>query len=297
VSPVQGVRTLCLEVQQSYPEIEEEVSEPIGETVQRILDGMGLQVVATGTPCDATLTVALTGEPVGTSYENTPGECYGGAEVNGQMTFTVPGRAPLTLPISGEVSTPLLVTICADRTEAPFGKAWPMAVLNGLAEVWGIQTLVHALGDEDEYVSQAAARSLGNIGPEEGVVPALIQTMEEHEDPDARASAAEALGKMGPEEGVVPALIQALDDVQILTDRRIGPPEWWSVREAAAKALGEIGPEAVEAVPALIGVLSNKDESQSLSVSWATQDALRAITGQEFGEDAGRWRQWWEGQQ
>jgi len=247
--PGQGVQTLCLEAEQSYPEIEEEFSLPIAETVQRILVGLGVQVVAEGTACDAALTIGLTGEPLGESYRNAPRDpCYAGARVNGEMTLALPGRAPLTLAISGKEPTPLIAYSCPTKTEAPFDEAWASAALDGLANLWPAnQVFVQALAAEDEDLSVAAA---------------------------------ERLGEMGPEEGVVPALIHALAN------------ESWSVRDIAADALGKIGPEAKGAVPALIRALQDESPMER----WQFADALGAITGQDFGEDAGRWRQWWEEQ-
>jgi HEAT repeat protein len=63
-------------------------------------------------------------------------------------------------------------------------------------------------------------------------------------------------------------------------------------RAAAADALGEFGSQAWDAVPALIEALG--DEHGGTRSSGAR--ALRDITGQDFGEDADRWRDWWEQQ-
>jgi HEAT repeat protein len=65
------------------------------------------------------------------------------------------------------------------------------------------------------------------------------------------------------------------------------------LRGNAARALGQIGPEAREAVPALIQVLGDEYESAGGNAA----RALKAITGQDFGEDAGRWQEWWDEQQ
>ncbi len=46
------------------------------------------------------------------------------------------------------------------------------------------------------------------------------------------------------------------------------------------------------AVEALIGVL--RDVRPSVRIRAA--EALAKITGEEFGEDAGAWEKWWEGQ-
>jgi hypothetical protein len=269
------VHVLCLEVEQSYPEIEGKNPEPIAEAAQRILAGVGLQMAAEGASCDATLRFALTGVALGAQYFG-GGYCYSGAEMNGDMTLAVSDRTPLTLSVTGRYPTPTLVHYCPPRpADAPFGRALATALLDGLAQLWGPQTATQALEDESADVRWAAARVLRYLGPEEGVIPALVRALGD-EDEGVRMAAVFALGDMGPE--AVPGLIQALE------------AEDAEVREAAATVLGEIGPEAAEAVPALIETL---DDGRP-SVREAAAEALVDITGQDFGEDAATWRRWWE---
>jgi hypothetical protein len=270
------VHILCLTVEQSYPGIEGKEPEPIAETIQRILARVGLQVVAEGASCDATLTLTLTGQALGDEY--TTGYCYSGAEVSGLMVFDVAGREPLTLPIAGRRNPPFMIRGCPQELGAPFESAWSEALIGCLAHLWGPQVLVQAVGDEAACVREAAAEALGEVELEEGVVPALAQALGDA-DEDVREAAAKALEAIGPQAvEAVPALIQALKDRSS------------SVRCAAARALGAIGPGAMEAVPALIQALGD----ESYTMRQAAAEALRAITGQDFGEDAERWQQWWE---
>jgi hypothetical protein len=272
------VHALCLKVEQSYPGIEGKSPEPVAEAVQEILARVGLWIVAEGESCDATLTVALTGKARGADYIGV-GHCYSGAEVSGEMALTASERAPLTLPIGGKYPPPVMIAGCPDEpANAPFGEAWLEALFEGLAHLWGPQVLIRSLGDERAWAREIVVEELGEIGPEEGVVLALTQALEDG-DGDVREAAADALAEIGPHAvEAVPALITALGD------DRIG------VRRAAALALGEIGPGAREAVPTLIQALG--DESSLMRQ--AAVKALRAITGQDFGEDAERWQQWWE---
>ena len=91
-------------------------------------------------------------------------------------------------------------------------------------------------------------------------------------DAGVRWDAADALGLIGDAEAVSP-LIDTLRDAHVY------------VRRAAATALGKLGD--VRAVAPLINALSDVDvRNQAL-------EALRTITWQDFGEDAGRWRAWW----
>jgi hypothetical protein len=305
------VHALCLEVEQSYPEIEGKNLEPIAEAAQRILAKVGLQVMTGGSPCDATLTLTLTGQALGEEY--IAGYCYSGAEVNGVMLLDASGREPLTLPIAGKRNPPFFIRGCPTELEAPFAQAWSEALLQGLAHLWGPQVLIQALEDEAAAMRKAAAEALGEVGPEEeGVVPALAQALGD-EDEDVRWAAAEALEAIGPQAAeAVPALMQALEDEDnSVTVRRaaaqalgaIGPQaveavpalaralgdESSTLSEDAAEALGRIGPGAVEAIPALILALENEVEF----VRTAAAEALKAITGQDFGEDAAAWQQWW----
>ena len=144
-----------------------------------------------------------------------------------------------------------------------------------------VPALIRALGDEDSSVRWRAAYTLGEIGPEaKEAVLALIRALGD-EDSSVRWRAARALGKIGPEaKEAVPALIEALGD----KDEQ--------VREAAAEALGKIGSEAKEAVPALIKALGDKYKYVRTEVA----RALMVITGQDFGQDASRWQEWWEAQ-
>jgi len=145
-----------------------------------------------------------------------------------------------------------------------------------------VPALIQALGDGNKDVRRAAVLALGKIGSgAKGAVPTLIHQALGDGNMDVRRIAAWALGEIGSEaKEAVPTLIQALGD------------EDKDVRVAAVKALGKIGLEAKEAVPALIQALGDED----WSVRWRAAEALKAITGQDLGEDTARWQQWWERQ-
>ncbi len=72
----------------------------------------------------------------------------------------------------------------------------------------------------------------------------------------------------------------------------------WRSRWAGATALGEIAAKSkdaayrTETVELLIPLLNDEHPR----VRGAAAKSLRAITGQDFGEDAFRWQWWWEKQ-
>lgn len=142
-----------------------------------------------------------------------------------------------------------------------------------------VPALIEATNDPESSVQSAALIALGNIGDSQ-VVPTLITALH-HSDWHIRYVAAGALKNMGPTAApAVPDLIDALDD------------EESSVREAAFDALGGIGTEARQAIPALIESLEDEDWYDCHLAA----NALKSITGQDFGEDATAWRTWWESQ-
>jgi HEAT repeat protein len=59
---------------------------------------------------------------------------------------------------------------------------------------------------------------------------------------------------------------------------------------AAAEALGEIGPGAIKAIPSLIQLLEESDNSQKE----AAYQALIKITGKDLGNQTEPWQKWWE---
>lgn len=104
-----------------------------------------------------------------------------------------------------------------------------------------VESLINALGDEDQVVRSLAAKTLGEIGDSRAVEPLIRALGHEHEL--VRAGAATALIKLG--EPAVTSLIEALGD------------ENFNVRANAAMALGDIGDR--QAVELLIQALQDED--------------------------------------
>ena len=249
------VQTICLNVEQSYPEIEEEFSLPIDEFIHKLLEEFGFHIVKEGDSCEATLRVDITGYSLGAPYIP-GGYCYSGAEVDGQILLTIPEYEQITFPISAKSSPPSLIYSCPEKpSNAPFESVWPEALFNGLTQLWGPQIAIKSLGDEDIYISSAARDALVNLG--EPAVEPLIEALKD-EDYHVRDGAADALGNIGDERAIEP-LIQTLKDKE------------WPVRSGAAHALGKIGD--INAVEPLINAL----EDEESFVRWAAAQALGNI--------------------
>ncbi len=106
--------------------------------------------------------------------------------------------------------------------------------------------LTYALADDDPDVRQAAASSLGQLGPASPqVTPALIHALAD-DSWRVRQAAASSLGQLGPASPeVTPALIHALADDSL------------SVRQAAASSLVQLGQASPQVTPALIHALAD----------------------------------------
>jgi hypothetical protein len=231
ISGQQGItlHTLCVIVEQVYPEIDDKSPEPIAEDVGGLLAMLGVQSVDEGEACEATLSISLTGKADKALFSPGPEWCYNGAKMDGQLVLISPGHDPVPVALHGECPIPNVINRCIEYPEnAPFSAAWLEALLHGLARLWGTQVFINGLTYEDAGIQEFAAEALIEIGPEEGVIPALIEVLG-HERSDSRRQARRVLEQFGLE--AVPALIEALQE------------DDENVRENAGQALERITDE------------------------------------------------------
>jgi len=109
--------------------------------------------------------------------------------------------------------------------------------------------------------------------------PALLQALKA-DDEEVRTSPCLALGQIG-DPRAVPVLLAGLGEDQP------GDSEP-DLRETAARALG--GCHDARAVAPLLLCLREP------ALRKTAAEALTAITGQDFGSDAGAWEKWWKEQ-
>ncbi len=147
--------------------------------------------------------------------------------------------------------------------------------LGAIGDPKAVPEIVKVLdGDASARVRYRAALALGRI-KHASAVDGLVKALAEDEEVTVRETAAEALGLVGDPKGVLP-LIKALDDADPV------------VRFRTAKALGMLKDR--RAVGTLIGRLGD----EQLYVQDAAEKALGAVTGEDYGRDAGKWRRWLE---
>lgn len=308
------LRMINVSVEQSYPQIDEKFTQPIEETTSRVLGSMGIATCEQGALCDASLNIALAVEAIQEEYIGGM-KCYTGAKTDGQITLEIPDYEPLNFSIKGRKYPPFFIQGCPkDPNEAPFSIAWSEALLNGFYEIWSIQVLITALQDQDEDIRYAAADVLQDLGPDAvQAIPALLNVISNDVE-DVRMEALRAIEAIGPSAiEAIPALIEVLDSeptsIRSLAADAIAAikPQDEKVVQALINclekfdanphhmidALKEIGPAAINAVPTLVNLFEEEQEYRNEKVL----EALRAITGQDFGLDANQWLEWWEEQQ
>ena len=182
--------------------------------------------------------------------------------------------------------------------------------------------LLPLLHDGQPEIRYAAAQALAALGDQRAVAPllAMLHDLSAHYP---RVEVVQALGKFNTPQ-VSDALIAALQDPAFNGPGYQSNPATvdnpGSVREQAALTLGALGD--TRAVPALIdaldygylsgrrraaealGMLKDRRAIEPLitalrhfagDAAHAPADALKALTGQDFGLDAERWQAWWDG--
>ncbi len=278
-----SVRTIYLDRHISFPQLgqPESLPESIADTsaVSLILSRLGFEVVGEEALGDATLTLTMTGEALSANYQGTGGgNAYTGGRVDGEMSLSAEGQKTLTLPLDNDVPVSQVI----DRADTHqledfrFTPIWVTPLLDDLALLLGPQTYVWALD-----LDRVALERLMVVGPVDEVVAALAYASQS-DSPQLRSAVAKLLSpfKWGEDvEAAVPLLIGFLDDEDHQT-----------VFESLA-ALDAFGPRAVSAVPALIAVFDDHPDSKNLKR--IAIDTLRKITGQDFGDDATEWNDWW----
>ena len=156
--------------------------------------------------------------------------------------------------------------------------------------------IIPALKSDDEFTASCAAEALSKIdAPPDLALPALLDAMRTSPHADTRLFAAQSVGRFGEKaKPVVPEMVKLLPQqepkVQIMIAKVIlmlappNPPalntlvfllksEDAEIRENAVSALRELGLTAHDAIPAIIPLLSDQNETTGRIAAWALYTA------------------------
>ncbi|MHB9106019.1 MAG: HEAT repeat domain-containing protein [Armatimonadota bacterium] len=149
-----------------------------------------------------------------------------------------------------------------------------IAALGKLKDPRAVELLIQLLRSWE--TARYAIPALVEIGDPRAIEPLILTLRNGPGFP--REVAAEALGTF-KDLRAVPVLIEALSG------------ETEAIRESAATALAQLGNR--QAIGPLVNGLACA-ESHAEAAAFA--EALKTLTGQDFGTDAEQWRAWWKGQ-
>jgi hypothetical protein len=292
-----AIAAVCLEVQQTYTNVEGEFSLPLEPIVIRLLQQVNIQAVRPGSLCDASLTIQVTAEALGATY-NDIGRCYSGTSVNSRATLVAEGYNPLKTAPYSVYEAPWFLIFSNDcqkePSDAPFDESATATLLGNLLQIWGKPVLLAALGDESDDVRRSVIHAIKEpearaAGLETDDIVSLLIMAFHDESCDISDLAAMALGDLGPAaKDAVPDLHQAL--------MSSGETECGMMygTYSLINTLGKIGPASREAIPDLIQMLETEEDE---FITEEIVSALRKITGQNFGTDASAWQEWWDSQE
>ena len=133
-----------------------------------------------------------------------------------------------------------------------------------MISIASVPVLIDALGDPDSRVRAEVARALAEIGPDaKDAVPPLIEVLKD-EDYTVRQTAADALEAISLDDMVVKTNGEEADKINILVQTTRLDSQDWMVQRAAVNRLIEVGRDAVDAMPALVGILEGRSNDHPL---------------------------------
>jgi hypothetical protein len=325
------ISIFCLSVTQAIAGSDQPASEPISETLGRVLAGAGLNFIPDSDACDAVLQFDLTFFPKDYQYKIDGRDelvtCFTGAALRGTADLSWQGSSLYHRELQGEYVPIESTDICPEAHLAPFEYVWPAAAMKALAEVWGKNVIIPALMDPFQIVREAGADSLYLLSEPEllSFLPFLSTTLTDESevvrlrvlealqrailfDLDAvSALSTEILQTLANERN--PEAAQRSVDLLVSLAKNDGKtdeivaglrqilensppyPDGMTPKLMILAGIEKLGPLAVDTAPALITLLA---EAEDVRYTENIRLVLKAVSGQDFGSDAAQWQAWWD---
>ena len=189
---------------------------------------------------------------------------------------------------AGSAAVPALVETLKDPSAQVRRSA--ASALADLGDPAATEPLIAALRDESTHVRWMAARGLARFGDSRALEPLMATLKDDYWA--TREAAAEALARLADPRSV-PTLIEALKpDYHVPGTRPIESDEpARRMKDRVAAALVKIGKPAIDPLIVLLEQTAPEDRRWPGGAHYAAE-ALKKITGQDFGFDAAKWRAW-----
>lgn len=323
-------RSVCLLVEQDFGEAKG-LTLPLERLAKEAMAGAGLKSAPAGTAAES-LVIRLHGTP-GVRYDTSSRAHYVDASVDGEILAQGPETQPrITFHGEhGPVSSFVTATMQIRPEDAPFAGAlsdsdFLEALGRVITSAWGgrpSSIYLEVLKDPEEIYQQAAVRALGGLKDPatSGRLLELLRRTGPYK-PGLQLALVEALGTIG-DAGAVDALTALVVDPKIwektreasarilgrLGNRRASLPLagalkstlGWTFQQEIFKALANLGDK--RAIGPLAAQLAERNKRkpafdatlESLEKGYDTDlaNALRKLSGEDFGLDGDRWAEWW----
>jgi hypothetical protein len=203
--PAAGIQIVCLEIAVESASPLTYGAKDLEHAINKILEGIDVQVVESRDLCQAYLTVEVTLAAASDEYLNKETDewvtCFTGQSARGQLIFEPPNGEVLTFLIDKDMRPKQgTITICPKtEDDVNFVMAWGDDLLLALRKLWGYRVLVSTMlagfVRGHPYLSIEAGEALKAAGPEAiSAVPDLIDMLSMvHTDPIFGSSVSQAL--------------------------------------------------------------------------------------------------------
>lgn len=200
-------------------------------------------------------------------------------------------RATVTRALAesgGRAAVPVLVGALKDPDA--YVRQEAASALADMRDPAATEPLIAAMGDASGHVRRMAARGLARFGDTRALDPLIAALTDQ--DGAVREEAAEGLARLA-DPRAVPALVEALKPDYSRSGLRptdMNEPAR-GMKDRVAAALVKIGKPAIDPLIVLLEQAGPEDRRWPGGASYAAE-ALKKITGQDFGPDGAKWRAW-----
>ena len=260
------VYSICLDIQDNYVTGSEPFQQDLYGDLKTLMTMRGIRVAPKGGVCEATLKVKLTGRAVSAKYGGDRW-CYTGSSAEGEVWLSMTDGRQINVQFREGVSTPWVITSCPEKaSQAPIRTATSKGLLDAFSQIWSEDFLVLLIRSGNKlsnlYSNMAAEICVDHAFlKKEKALNCLIATATLENDQQ----------------------FVALQKLQSLAEKaRPAIPELISLFETGGKATST--PNAFS--------YGSKEKLQEELLK-----TLKTISGQDFGMDATKWRDWWESDQ
>jgi hypothetical protein len=260
-----SIRTLCLDIRESYPNLSSDYQQDIAGDLKNLFSLTGMRVVEPLESCDAVMRIDITAQAVAGKYGNDT--CYTGSSAEGNVSLQSQDGRQVKFNFSEGVSTPFVITSCPTKPEeAPINTAIAKGLLDAFLQIWSY-----------DFLTVIIRRS------------ELMQFT-----PYPYLAVEFCLDKAVYD---VPANIDKSVPTCLIASAVVKNNE----QTLALSMLKNLGEKALPVVPELIDLLEATTLSTVTPIPFfssgadakAVADTLIGITGQDFGIDSSKWREWW----